>query len=258
METSHIKNHWEQQAEKHGGEYAASWGDHYMIELETEFISNEIQDNDMILDAGCANGYSAFRQLEMHPSIQITGIDFTEGMIREAMIRKENHPHQDRIRFLQSDISNTTFDSDLFDLVYTTRVLINLPTWELQKKAIEELIRLTKTGGKILLLEGFWEPLMKLNALRLISGLQPLREHDYNRYLKKADLEKHIRQLNIKFKNIDFSSVYYLGSRFIRELINADKKLTDYTNPLNEVFYQLEKKYSGGGFGIQQAYILYL
>jgi hypothetical protein len=29
-----------------------------------------------------------------------------------------------------------------------------------------------------------------------------------------------------------------------------------YSNPINEIFYNIEKEYSGGGFGIQQAYVI--
>jgi len=37
--------------------------------------------------------------------------------------------------------------TDNYDVVYTTRVLVNLPTWEQQKKGIAECLRVTKKKG---------------------------------------------------------------------------------------------------------------
>jgi hypothetical protein len=54
----------------------------------------------------------------------------------------------------------------------------------------------------------------------------------------------------------DFSSVYYLGSRFLRELISKIEDYPGYSNPINKIFYELEKSYSGGGFGIQMIYVI--
>jgi hypothetical protein len=50
--------------------------------------------------------------------------------------------------------------------------------------------------------------------------------------------------------------VYYIGSRFLRELVTEINNYQGYSNPINKHFYDLEKIYSGGGFGIQQAYII--
>ena len=143
-----------------------------------------------------------------------------------------------------------------FDVVYTTRVLINLPTWEQQMQGIAECIRVAKPNGTIVLSEGFWEPLMLLNALRSMKNLAPLVEHDFNRYLKISILEAHLKLLGLTYKIEDFSSIYYLGSRFLRELVTNPEDYPGFTNPINELFYNIEKKFSGGGMGIQQAVVI--
>ena len=53
------------------------------------------------------------------------------------------------------------------------------------------------------------------------------------------------------------SSIYYLGSRFLRELVTNPADYKGYSNPINKLFYEIEKEFSGGGFGIQQIYLLY-
>ncbi len=160
------------------------------------------------------------------------------------------------IEFKIGDIRKLDFQDGIFDLTYTTRVIINLPTWEEQIRAIDECIRVTKKGGKIILSEAFWEPMTLLNSMRALKGLQPLVEHDFNRYLKKEKLEKYLNDKGLNYFVNDFCSIYYLGSRFLRELITKVDDYPGYSNPVNEIFYNLEKQFSGGGFGIQQAYVI--
>jgi len=237
--SEHIKKHWDGQAEKDS--YKASWEDIYAINLEINAIGNFINDKDIVLDVGCANGYSTSRQ----KGKKITGVDFSEAMITVATKLKSK-----RLHFTVGDIRNLQFESKSFDIVYTTRCLINLPTWEEQKQGISECLRVA--SKKVILSEGFYESFIKLNALRLIAGLSPLVEHDYNRYLKKERLNDLLK--GYKFKNYDFSSLYYLGTRFIRELTNVDS--LEYTNKLNNEFYKLQKEYKCEGFGIQQLYVI--
>jgi len=250
-----IKKYWDDQAERHGCSHEASWGDNFAIDLEIQTIGKYIPEGTDVLDVGCANGYSTCRQFEKKLK-SITGIDFSEKMISFANERKKTLEFQDNIRFLKGDIRGLPFDDETFDVVYTTRVLINLPTWEEQKKGICECLRVCRTGGTVVFSEAFWEPLVLLNSIRLLKHLPSLVEHDFNRYLKKQQLESYLKSQHITFQADDFSSIYYLGSRFLRELVTNPEDYPGYTNPINEIFYQIECEYSGGGMGIQQAYIL--
>lgn len=256
MQNNHIKNYWENQASLHGESHEASWGDNYMLDLEIETIGKYIKNDDEILDVGCANGYSTFRQFESHHVKNITGIDFSEKMIEVAKNLHSKKGCNNRVKFDHGDIRFLKFQNNTFDIVYTTRVLINLSTWEEQMHAIKECLRVTKTGGKVIFSEGFWEPLVLLNSLRTLKQLPPLVEHDFNRYLKKQKLETFLKDLGVQFIVEDFSSIYYLGSRFLRELVTDSPSYPGFTNPINEIFYNIEKNFSGGGFGIQQAYII--
>jgi ubiquinone/menaquinone biosynthesis C-methylase UbiE len=253
----YIKDYWESQAKIHGTSHAASWGDNFMIDLEVETISQYLQPGDHVLDIGCSNGYSAFRQLELQPRLgSLIGCDFSEAMIDQANRAKKEKGLDTIISFDVGDIRSINFSDNVFDVVYTTRVIINVPTWEQQKRSIDECVRVAKPGGLVIFCEAFWEPLMLLNAIRILKQLPPLVEHDFNRYLKKSALEAFLNEKNIEFFVNEFSSVYYLGSRFLRELITDHTAYPGFTNPINQKFYELEREYSGGGFGIQQAYIL--
>lgn len=250
-----IKDFWQSQAEKHKAAHSASWGDNWAIDLEVENIGSYIKEGDTVLDMGCANGFAAIRQLARNPK-KIYGVDFSEKMIDYAQNERENHPEKDKLDFRVGDIRKIGFDDETFDVTYTTRTIINLPNWQDQIQAINEVIRVTKKGGTIVISEAFWEPLVLLNAMRALVNLPSLVEHDFNRYIKKEKLEKYLESINLKYTCVEFSSVYYLGSRFLRDLVTNPSDYAGYSNPLNEVFYNIEKQYSGGGMGIQQAYVI--
>jgi ubiquinone/menaquinone biosynthesis C-methylase UbiE len=253
-----IKAYWEQQGSAHQSSHLASWGDRYATELEIETISRFIKEGDRVLDIGCANGFSTFRQHEINRAARYTGVDYANSMIEHAQRSlSEKRLPPDEIRFEVASILALPFSDGAFDVAYTTRVLINLPTWEDQQKAILESLRVVRPSGTLVISEGFWEPLCLLNSLRLLFRLEPLVEHDFNRYLKKAKLEAWLRELNVAFEVEEFSSLYYLGSRVLRELIQKEERpWGDYSNPVNKLFYDIELEYSGGGMGVQQAYVI--
>ena len=250
-----IKDFWESQAITFKDSHSASWGDNYAIDLEIQNIGKYIKQNDSVLDVGCSNGHATLAMLQKKPA-KLYGVDYAENMIRFANENKAKLNNPGNVFFDVGDIKNLRFEDDFFDVVYTTRVLINLPNWGEQITGIEECIRVTKKGGTIILSEAFWEPLVLLNSIRSLKQLTPLVEHDFNRYLKKAKLENWLEEKKLAYHVEDFSSIYYLGSRFLRELVTIPADYPGYSNPINKLFYDIEKEFSGGGFGIQQAYII--
>lgn len=256
MNKDHIREYWESQGKTHGESHWASWGDNWMIDLEIDAIGKHIKDGDAVLDIGCANGYATFRQAESHKLKSITGIDFAANMVAAAQTAKQKKGLGSEVTFIEGDVRSLQFPDNAFDVAYTTRVLINLPTWEQQMQGIAECIRVVKPNGTIVLSEGFWEPLMLLNAMRTLTKLPPLVEHDFNRYLKRSSLEEYLRKLKLAYQFDDFSSIYYLGSRFLRELVTDPAAYPGFSNPINKLFYEIEKQFSGGGMGVQQAVVI--
>lgn len=252
----HIREYWQSQGERFRDSHWASWGDNWMIDLEIATIGKHLRPGDKVLDVGCANGHAAFRQYEERQLGSVTGVDFAASMVAAAEEARLARDIGNAVGFGTGDVRHLDFADDSFDVTYTTRVLINLPTWEEQKTGILECIRVTRPGGTVILSEGFWEPLSLLNALRALRNLPPLVEHDFNRYLKRAALEAFLGERGLRFEIEDFSSIYYLGSRFLRELVTNPADYPGFTNPINKLFYEMEKDFSGGGFGIQQAVVI--
>jgi SAM-dependent methyltransferase len=256
MSEDHIRKYWESQGATHGESHWASWGDNWAIDLEIETIGKHLKDGDDVLDVGCANGFGALQQWKSHRLGSLTGVDFAASMIAAANAAKVRENYGESVRFTAGDVRALGFPDNTFDVTYTTRVLINLPTWVEQKQGITECLRVTKPGGTVVLSEGFWEPLMLLNAMRMLTNLPPLVEHDFNRYLKRSSLGAFLKGLGLDYEFEDFSSIYYLGSRLVRELVTDPAAHPGFSNPINKLFYEIEKQFSGGGMGVQQAVIV--
>lgn len=251
---NHIHEYWESQAKKYGSSHYASWTDSYVIDLEIQTIGQYIGDGHEVLDVGCANGYSTLHHVDKNIR-RIVGVDFAESMIQEANNNRSRVQPDCETLFKVADARSLPFDSNSFDIVYTTRTLINLPTWKDQQIAMRECIRVCKQKGTIIFSEAFWEPLCCLNGLRAIAKLPFLAEHECNRFLKKSAVVEFLTSLHLMYDVIDFCSIYYLGTRFLQELITSQCH-SEHPDIIGKTFYDLEQHYSGGEFGIQQAFVV--
>ena len=250
-----IKEYWDNQGKMFLDSYKASWDDFYCINLEIDVISRHICSNGKILDVGCANGYSTLRIADICEPQRMVGVDYSESMIKGARENLAKYTPQYSVEFHVADARRLPFNDNSFDAVYTTRTLINLPNWQQQKEALNELVRVCCLGGVVVVSEAFWEPLVRLNAIRTVAGLPPVVEHDFNRYLKESSLSSYLDTRKLIHEWHRFAGLYYLGTRFVREIIE-DEHLNGYDTVVHKLFYDLEKSYDGGVFSIQQAVII--
>lgn len=251
-----IKKVWDSQGQKYGPSHVASWGDIEMIHLEVEQIASRIPPSSRILDIGCANGFSTKLIAELvHPQ-SLFAADFSEPMVEIASeVLAGAAPN---VQTFVGNICAIDLPDEAVDICYAIRVIINLPTWQDQQDAILECLRVTRHGGSVLLSEGFWEPLVRLNSVRSVLGLSPLAEHDFNRYIKQERLIEWLTELNLEFELVEFSSMYYLGSRIARELATDFQSFLGYSNPINSKFANLAKTYKRcGDIGVQKLLVLH-
>ncbi|MDN8600269.1 methyltransferase domain-containing protein [Citrobacter sp. S2-9] len=97
-----------------------------------------------ILEFGCGTGNDIRHLVEIYPEVsEIVGIDLSETMISEANSRTSN---DSRIRFEQGDGKQLTFGDNIFDGARAKLVLMHCDDID---AALDELIRVVKTNGKI-------------------------------------------------------------------------------------------------------------
>ncbi len=263
-----IRRFWENRGSEHGTAPSASWEDEGCIALEVETLADILPHRARLLDVGCANGHATFEIARRVEAAEVVGVDYSQKMIeaarrrlleeqraREEMLAPGDEAAGIPMRFEVADVRRLPFDDHVFDAVYGTRVLINLPTWEEQQSAIEQMLRVCRPGGKVVLMEAFYEPLTRLNAARLVAGLAPLSEHDFNRYLKEDRLGSWLKAKGFSFSVRPFSGIYYVGTRLLRELVSGEP-IEGYRSPLHEAFLDIERRHDVAPFSVQQAVVV--
>ncbi|NOX61626.1 MAG: methyltransferase domain-containing protein [Chloroflexi bacterium] len=98
-----------------------------------------------VLEIGVGTG----KNFEHHPAnIDIVGVDLSEEMLARARQRAQHL--QARIQLLQMDAQRLDFADETFDEVVATFVFCSVPDPVL---GLSEALRVTKPGGRLLLLE---------------------------------------------------------------------------------------------------------
>lgn len=119
-----------------------SFGTHYYIKYKS--IQNlNIKYNDNIIDLCCGTGDLARIIKKFYPKTHITGIDFSENMIKIA----KNKTLKDKIQYFQGDVTNLPHPDNTFNIATMGFGLRNIQNAE---KAIEEVYRILKPEGYFL------------------------------------------------------------------------------------------------------------
>jgi phosphatidylethanolamine/phosphatidyl-N-methylethanolamine N-methyltransferase len=155
-----------------------------------------IQPGERVLEVGVGTGIN----LSLYPkNCSVTGIDFSGSMLeiaRERAARKDIR----NVRLLQMDAADLKFAEDSFDIVYAPYLISVVPD---PVKVAQEMRRVCRPGGRIILLNHFLSPNPILSRIeRLIS---PFTIHigfkadlDLPAFLAQADLQpQSIEKVNI-------------------------------------------------------------
>ena len=144
-----------------------------------------------ILDAACGTGeQSAAFADEEH---EVVGVDLSEHMLAKA--RKKKKPHH-RLSFLRCDATDLPFKNGRFDISCVSMALHDMPE-AIAIQVLKEMKRVTKKGGKIIILEYGTDKRKLMN--RLFPFIARAYETQYytsflgkglGEYLRKAGLKK--------------------------------------------------------------------
>ncbi len=127
-----------------------------------------IRPEEKILEVGVGTGIA----LEYYPkNCEIIGIDLSSGMLAKAR-QRQSHYHLDHVRLMLMDAGKMDFADDSFDTVMAAYVVTAVPDY---RKVVNEMIRVCKPGGRIIMLNHF------SNGNKLIAAVEkvisPLCKH---------------------------------------------------------------------------------
>jgi SAM-dependent methyltransferase len=109
-----------------------------------------------ILDIGCGTGDDALAMASLvGPEGKVTGLDYAQPLIDEARQRAASAGLA--VEFTAGDVHALDFPDDSFDGCRADRVFMHLRDRE---KALAEMIRVTRPGGRIVVREPDWDTLI--------------------------------------------------------------------------------------------------
>ncbi|MDP3789428.1 MAG: methyltransferase domain-containing protein [Candidatus Omnitrophota bacterium] len=112
------------------------------------FISNIMHDTRKIriLDVGCGTGEFAMKLKGYKKDAGVYGLDISTDMINTAKTKFKGE-----IDFRVGDVENMPYEDDYFDYLTCSHSFHHYPH---KKKAVREMFRILKPGGKIMIVDG--------------------------------------------------------------------------------------------------------
>jgi ubiquinone/menaquinone biosynthesis C-methylase UbiE len=104
--------------------------------------------NSKVLEAGCGVGYTSC-EIGGKYGAQVVGIDLSETMIANARKRATEMGLQNLVEFRVQDVTDLPFDGGSFDVVIMESFLNILGEPELIERALHEIARVTRPGGRV-------------------------------------------------------------------------------------------------------------
>jgi ubiquinone/menaquinone biosynthesis C-methylase UbiE len=216
--------------------------DFNLRELEIELALQYMRDGDRILDVGCGPGvavcaYAGERNLSAH------GIDYAENMVDFARRRTAELAPDLDICLQQADVLELPYEDDFFDVVTSSRCLMALLDWELQQRALLEIHRVLKPNGRLVLMEGTFDGLERLNEYRRRFGLSLIEADGRDRLFTRKFREQELLEFCEPYYALERTQrfgMYYFLTRIVQPLLVAPES-PRYDHPLNSVARQIAR-----------------
>jgi SAM-dependent methyltransferase len=193
--------------------------DPYLQDVVETAMERWLPANGTLFDIGSGDGYSTIR---LSRSVAKTyGFDFIPDFVEAA--RQNAAREKADVSFNVGSVMDLAPVREQFgqaDVVTTIRCLINLGTWDNQRRALDEIASVVKPGGLYLMSEGWahgWEGLSKV---RQELGLGSLYLVPHNLLLERKAFEEHV-SANFEIIADGTLGLYLLLSRVLQPLYTA-------------------------------------
>lgn len=222
---------------------ATTASDFQLRELEIDLGLEAIRDGDAVLDVGCGLGY-ALRRYAAARRITAHGLDYASNMVAMARERLAEAAPELAITFREGSVAELPFEDASFDVVTSHRCLMALLDWGLQQQALREIHRVLRPGGTLVLLEGTFDGLERLNFYRRMFGLDEIDPSGKDRLLTLKFHELELLEFTAPLYELQRTQrfgMYYFLTRIVQPLLVAPDP-PRYDHPLNAVARDLARR----------------
>ncbi len=159
------RQYWDSQAAVFDGEADHGLHDPLVLEAWTKLLKTWLPlPQAKVLDIGCGTGSLSVVLASL--GHQVTGIDLSPAMLSRA--REKAAAAELRISFHIMDASNPQFGEQRFDGIVCRHLLWALPN---PAAALRHWVNLLESGGRLLLIEGYWRTGGGLHAKEVVAVL---------------------------------------------------------------------------------------
>lgn len=222
MDFDQIRRYWDERAASDSSAQSTTQ-DYYLREIEWRVLHGALTKHKphRVLDVGCGDAWITSRLASAFPDTQFVGGDYSVSMIKNAGVNIKQ-TGVSNIHLSECDITKP-IQPATFDLIYTTRCLINLPSWDLQQTALQNIHSALDPGGVYVMIENFQEGHEAFNDVRTAFGLPRIAVREHNLFFERQRLVEFLEPVFRIDEEINISSTYYLASRVIYSRICQDR-----------------------------------
>jgi ubiquinone/menaquinone biosynthesis C-methylase UbiE len=166
------------------------------------------KNNDTVLEIGFGNGKFFSRYFEINPKLKVFGIDYSDTMCDEATWINQRYIDKNQLHLICENALKTSFENNYFDKIITLNTIY---FWSPLEKQLEEIIRVLKKGGELIIGFGPRSVMEKLEFTKEVFTLfEPLEVVELLKKYKFDILKKeiqNIRKKSIEGKDIDSTNI---------------------------------------------------
>jgi len=219
------RDYWSTRAQRISDPELKSIADPAQRLVETKFVLKHLRPDDRVLEIGCGSGVMTkeISRLVAH----VTALDLQPDMIESAReFLADENPRN--VELVCDNFLTHTFSSH-YDVVISSRVVINFPSLDDQLSGARLIGSLLGPTGRLLLLEGFRSAFDELNVLRRSVGLDEVEPSPVNVYLEESYLGI-LQNLGFELSESYENGLYDVITRVVGPALKASG--TDIDDPL--------------------------